>query len=313
MTRRIHAALVVMLIASCSGTAPPPPVERPAVVEPVAEEVPPAEEPPPSVEDDTTPEGASCESTAACEDGQHCRGPAGCEAPWACGEPRECGSATVAYCGCDAMTFYALENCPGQPYQHTGPCEELGEEIAANDVEEVEGNAICTTDADCRTGYVCSGVAGCGTFWTCVRRRSVRCGRARVPYCSCDGETFDAPERCPGRPIAHAGYCDGDEPAEVVASADGPSSSAAASEPTSSASQREPRSGPRPCMSNRDCPAGLVCEGEPGCGTEWTCVRPRRPCISDTQYFCGCGGETFRASMTCPGRPHRQRGSCPRE
>ncbi len=378
MLRRLRAGLFSTLLAACSAAAPPPPVQEPEPSAPMVEavvEAPVEGEPAePALEEDATPDGAACEATSECEDGQHCRGPVGCEAPWACGAPRECGTLSVAYCGCDALTFYALEGCPGQPYQHVGPCDELGEEIAANDVEEVEGNTLCATDADCRAGYVCGGVAGCGTFWTCVRRRAARCGRERVPYCSCDGETFAAPVRCPGRPIAHAGDCAGDEPEQAVAAADPtptpteppppattpaapaattpaatparaasppaaapvatapPASPPSPPEPPAPASPPSPPEPPaatppgpaqsepepaqpsaRPCISNRECPRGQVCEGAAGCDTEWFCARPSQRCIADTQYFCGCGGETFLASMTCPGRPHRHRGSCPRD
>jgi hypothetical protein len=67
----------------------------------------------------------------------------------------------------------------------------------------------------------------------------------------------------------------------------------------------------RPWTTNGDCPRGQACEGAAGCDEPWRCVRPRAACSNDTQYFCGCGGESFRASMSCPGRPYRHRGSCP--
>lgn len=348
------------IACACSGGGARAVRSTPAA-EAVSEGEPEADRAPPPVplEDDPVPTGASCESSSACDEGQHCRGPAGCESEWACGAPRECGEATVSYCGCEGLTFYAREGCPGQPYQHVGPCAALGEEISADDVEEVEGNAICTSDADCRSGFVCAGAPGCGTFWTCVRRRALRCARDRAPFCSCGGTTFFSSSRCPGQPIAHSGYCPGDEP-EAVASAEAPAAPSADPAPPPAAAARrgeppptppartpplapagaatraEPAAAPAPpaiaatraeppapapaapeapaaCMSSRDCPRGQVCAGEPGCGTEWRCERPRERCVGDTQYFCGCDGASFRASMTCPGRPHRHRGSCPSE
>ncbi len=362
MRRRTLALYVsAMIVCACSGGSAP--VVRSTVPsEEATEAAPQAASAPPAIplEEDPVPAGAACESSSSCQDGQHCRGPAGCESEWACGPARECGEATVSYCGCEGLTFYALEGCPGQPYQHVGPCAALGEEITAEDVEEVEGNAICTSDADCRSGFVCAGAPGCGTFWTCVRRRTLRCARDRAPFCSCAGATFFSSSRCPGQPIAHAGYCAGDEP-EAVASAEAaaappagpapappaepavaearvepppsPPAPAAAyptraepprappAPPAIAATRAEPPPPPPPrepepsaaCMSSRDCPRGQVCTGEPGCGTEWRCERPRERCVADTQYFCGCDGASFRASMTCPGRPHRHRGSCPRE
>ncbi|MCZ7683423.1 MAG: hypothetical protein M5U28_33410 [Sandaracinaceae bacterium] len=220
MRRRTLALCVsAMIVCACSGGGAPA-LRSTVPSEEATEAAPQAASAPPAIplEEDPVPAGAACESSSSCEDGQHCRGPAGCESEWACGPARECGESTVSYCGCEGLTFYALEGCPGQPHQHVGPCAALGEEITAEDVEEVEGNAICTSDADCRSGFVCAGAPGCGTFWTCVRRRTLRCARDRAPFCSCAGATFFSSSRCPGQPIAHAGYCAGDEP-EAVASA----------------------------------------------------------------------------------------------
>lgn len=320
----VSPTLALMLLA-CSGSAPPPPrVEPPPPV--AVQEVEPTvvEEQEEAVEDDVAPEGPACEHTDECADGQHCRGPVGCESEWACGAARECGDAMVAYCGCDGFTFYALENCPGQPFQSVGPCEALGEEVSSEaHVDDVEGNTICTSSDECRSGYVCAGTPGCSTFWTCVRRRTLRCARAQATFCGCNGQSFQASDRCPGRPVAHAGYCPGDEPRVAEPSGAEPSAEPSAAVPsapsiTPPASTTPPAvrapaaapSGPAPCMSSRDCPRGLVCQGPAGCTDEWTCGRPQAACVSDTQYFCGCDGESFRASMTCPGRPHRYRGSC---
>jgi hypothetical protein len=104
------------------------------------------------------------------------------------------------------VTFYAPQNCPGAPYVSVGPCAELGPDAAGDGPdEEVEGNTICTEDADCPSGSTCTGMEGCATHWTCVRRR--RCTRDLVPFCSCEGATFAASSTCPGRPFAHRGEC----------------------------------------------------------------------------------------------------------
>ncbi|GAB5543812.1 MAG: hypothetical protein SangKO_035720 [Sandaracinaceae bacterium] len=320
-----------LALAACASAPPPPPPTPPAPPPAPVEAPPPA---PPSLEEDETPDGPECERSEDCEDGQQCRGPAGCEAAFACGPARECGADTVAYCGCDAMTFYALENCPGRPYQHTGPCESLGELVDVSE-DTVEGSRVCTSSDDCPRGWVCAGVEGCATFWTCVPRRRMRprCGRRTARFCSCEGETFEASETCPGRPLAHRGYCSGDEPTpEAVVVAPEPTPAprpAPRAEPTPAPRPTprptpppEPRPEPRPepetrpaptpatCTSNRDCERGEVCQGPPGCGGTWTCGRPPERCVADTQRFCSCDGETFRASMTCPGRPHQHRGSC---
>ncbi|MDQ3037281.1 MAG: hypothetical protein M3Y87_33110, partial [Myxococcota bacterium] len=64
------------------------------------------------------------------------------------------------------------------------------------------------------------------------------------------------------------------------------------------------------CTTSRDCARGQICQGAPGCGMQWTCSRPERECVRDTQVFCDCEGQDFRASMFCPGRPFAHRGSC---
>lgn len=328
-SRRALCAGYVLLLAGCAGSASAPPEEP----EPEPVEVAPEPEPEPeiSLEEDPVPDGPSCFSSDDCEGGAQCRGPAGCEAEWACGPARECGAESVAYCGCTMATFYAPENCPGQPYMHLGPCEELGEEVE-QDPDAVEGNRVCTSDDDCRRGHVCVGTEGCSTLWTCVRRWRVRprCTRRTDHYCSCDGQTFEASATCPGQTYLHRGYCPGDEPPPpeepLVAEAEPepepeptpepePEPTAEPEpepEPIAAAPEPEPEE-PAACMSNRDCPRGQVCTGTEGCTTDWHCERPRERCIADTQYFCSCTGETFTASMTCPGRPHRHRGSCPRE
>ena len=66
----------------------------------------------------------------------------------------------------------------------------------------------------------------------------------------------------------------------------------------------------RSCSSDGDCPAGGVCEGF-GCGDgDGVCAPASRPCTRDLASYCGCEGQTFRASGTCPGRRYAYRGAC---
>jgi len=308
-------ALLALLFVACSGGTPPPPVATP-----VAEPTPAPEPVEPEVvvtpiEEDPAPEGPACDRSADCEGETQCRGPAGCDEDWACGEPRECGEDQVGFCGCDGFTFYAPENCPGRRYVHTGPCDALGP-VDEEPVPEVEGNSVCRSNRDCRPGFTCTGTEGCSTLWTCVRRNRIRprCRREEERFCSCDGDTFEASATCPARPFLHRGYCPGDEPPPepLVAQADPESDDPIAEPPREPApvAEPEPPPGPRVCIRNRDCPRGQICQGTEGCTSDWHCARPVERCIADTQYFCSCGGETFTSSMTCPGRPHRHRGSC---
>lgn len=75
--------------------------------------------------------------------------------------------------------------------------------------------------------------------------------------------------------------------------------------------EQQPAAEPPPphCVSTPDCPPGLVCEGGAGCDKTWACV-PQRPCTRDLVAFCGCDGQTFFASSTCPGRRYAHLGTC---
>lgn len=232
---------------------------------------------------------------------------------------------SVSYCDCDGATFYAPGGCPGRAYAHLGPCESMGELVAAGtdlglpdwDEQPTTQDRTCGASSECGPGLTCFGIAGCGNDWRCVRARG--CSRERISFCGCDGASFVASATCPGRPFVHRGECRG----EAVASAEPPP-------PTSSTGERAITSAARPrgattterrasvattpssstCVTSRDCSRGQICQGAPGCGMEWTCAPPERACIQDTQVFCDCEGRDFRASMFCPGRPYAHRGSC---
>lgn len=64
------------------------------------------------------------------------------------------------------------------------------------------------------------------------------------------------------------------------------------------------------CLRDADCGDG-VCEGQ-GCGDAepGTCVSKARMCTRDSRPYCGCDGQTFRASGTCPGRRYAAAGEC---
>jgi hypothetical protein len=360
----LSSAAVVSIVVMSAGCAGPErraeePRRRaaidggaPALVASASEDAPRLDVP----EDTSAPQGPACMRGDQCARGLQCRGAPGCESSWACGEARECMAESVAYCDCDGTTFYASGGCANRPYAHVGPCESVGELVAAGTElgipdwdEPISRDArACTSSTECERGRTCWGVAGCATQWSCVR---ARCRRDSVAYCGCDGQTFQASSTCPGRPFVHRGAC-----RDAVARADSPpaadrgataargpvaetapsragaatstprSAGAAASgrtssEPTGSrgaaaapAAMSVPAEPPGPtgCRSSRECPRGQVCQGEPGCGTEldWRCAPPQRQCIADTQVFCDCAGRDFRASMFCPGRPFRHRGSC---
>lgn len=64
------------------------------------------------------------------------------------------------------------------------------------------------------------------------------------------------------------------------------------------------------CDSAADCAAGEVCEGQ-GCGPKGgRCMSAQRMCTRDLQTYCGCDGNEFGGSGTCPGDRYAYRGAC---
>jgi hypothetical protein len=65
------------------------------------------------------------------------------------------------------------------------------------------------------------------------------------------------------------------------------------------------------CLSGEDCVSG-ICEGL-GCGEDapGVCQPRQRPCTRDLRPYCGCDGQTFRTSGSCPGKRYASRDVCP--
>ena len=65
------------------------------------------------------------------------------------------------------------------------------------------------------------------------------------------------------------------------------------------------------CLAVTDCQSS-VCEGE-GCGANQpgTCAPSNRGCTRDLRSYCGCDGQTFRASGSCPKQRFSARAACP--
>lgn len=63
------------------------------------------------------------------------------------------------------------------------------------------------------------------------------------------------------------------------------------------------------CTSSADCREDEMCSGPEGCDVAWTC-QPVRPCTRDLRVYCGCDGQTFEGSGSCPPRPFARRGPC---
>lgn len=64
------------------------------------------------------------------------------------------------------------------------------------------------------------------------------------------------------------------------------------------------------CESGSECASG-ICEGQ-GCTPErkGICMARNRSCTRDLRTYCGCDGQTFRGSGSCPGRRYSARSAC---
>lgn len=94
--------------------------------------------------------------------------------------------------------------------------------------------------------------------------------------------------------------------------ASSPAQSSAGTPPVEDSEPSSPTAAPdgSPCLRAEDCQSG-VCEGH-GCGEDspGQCMARSRMCTRDMQVYCGCDGETFRSSGSCPGRRYAHRGAC---
>ena len=329
------AALVVLPVAALLAGCPPatrPPTRR--VAHPIgAGEL--------DAGSDAGPNEPPCERASDCRPGSRCVLAPGCEPAGAgrCVEAARCSSDYATFCDCDGASFHASALCPERAFAHAGGCE-LGAGPADEPVLATRGDATCADTAECDRGRTCVGIEGCATIWTCAR--GVRCSRDTQAFCGCDGQTFRASMSCPGRPFRRRGACD--ESAGVVSAAVVDAGAARRLDAGTRAVDAGTRTvdagaarrldagtravdagtravdagagvtvptalGPGQCRAAGDCESGELCEGAAGCGAAWRCA-PAHPCTRDTQYFCGCDGRTFRASMQCPGRPYAHRGAC---
>lgn len=67
----------------------------------------------------------------------------------------------------------------------------------------------------------------------------------------------------------------------------------------------------RQCRSTADCGPGEECLIREGCDVPSYCgPQLGRPCTDDLASFCGCDGQTFTGSSTCPPRVYARRGPC---
>jgi hypothetical protein len=94
-----------------------------------------------------------------------------------------------------------------------------------------------------------------------------------------------------------------------------PATSSPPVQPTPPVTEQPPPGDLKPdgsaCLLATECSSG-VCEGE-GCTDDkpGTCAPASRGCTRDLRPYCGCDGQTFRTSGSCPGKRFSARLECP--
>jgi len=129
----------------------------------------------------------ACSSSMPCTLGLLCVGD-NCDTRWEClthvsgPEQHPCPTDIVAYCGCDDVTFFALDSCPDRPYQHIGTCDD-GVNCDPTDLRCSE------VEPTCAEGEIASVVYGaygecvpfsscrCEFLWECPHRDRYQCDR----------------------------------------------------------------------------------------------------------------------------------------
>jgi hypothetical protein len=98
-------------------------------------------------------------------------------------------------------------------------------------------------------------------------------------------------------------------PTSEAPPAEAPPAETAPAETPATAPAETPTPVAKTCTTSADCAKGEMCQGPEGCGTPWTCG-PQKPCTRDLVTYCGCDGQTFKGSGSCPARPYASRGAC---
>ncbi|MCE9579968.1 MAG: hypothetical protein K8W52_43020 [Deltaproteobacteria bacterium] len=144
--------------------------------------------------------------------------------------------------------------------------------------------ASCSSAADCASN-ICEG-AGCGDANGVCADAHRMCTMDLAAYCGCDGVTCLASGSCPGKRYASRGACAAVTQGPPAKAADGAA-----------------------CAADDDCASG-TCEGQ-GCGdANGVCAPQKRACTKDRRAYCGCDGQTFYGSGSCPGHRFAHKGGC---
>lgn len=236
-----------------------------------------------------------CTRSEDCDPGQECSGPDGCGIPWTCGPAlgRPCTDDIAPYCGCDGQTFYGSSSCPPRPFAFRGACA-----TPSDAGPDAPGDCRLPSGQLCGNGMTCPAGDGCNTcqcrggVLACTGLACVDAGPGPRDCRLSDGRVCPNGNTCPAGDGCNTCRCtNGMLGCTLLACVD-------AGMPVGT-----------PCANSAQCPAGQLCQGAPGCGVRWTCGAAPG-CTRDLVPYCGCNGQTFRASSTCPGQPYAYRGEC---
>jgi hypothetical protein len=176
--------------------------------------------------------------------------------------------------GCGSVVIVAAPNGDGG----------AGDAPVAIDQPPADAPRVCRTTGDCGPGEECLVREGCAVPSVCGPALGRPCTGDLVPYCGCDGVTFEASSSCPTQNFAFRGPC------EAMEGGTPP--------PPPGAGCRLPN--------GQACPVGSRCPAPDGCNVcvcarDGTLTCTERACIDAGMPVCNLpSGETCPVGARCP-------------
>ncbi|MCC7539985.1 MAG: hypothetical protein IT379_27445 [Deltaproteobacteria bacterium] len=97
-------------------------------------------------------------------------------------------------CGCDGNTY-------------GNACEAASRGVDVATRGECGSTSLSCIDTRCEDGLTCIGGPSCGGTWSCAALGRL-CTDDLVPYCACNGTTFEDSSTCPSLAYAWMGTCE---------------------------------------------------------------------------------------------------------
>jgi hypothetical protein len=111
----------------------------------------------------------------------------------------------------EVIRTWIAAGAPSDPATGDGGTEDSGASDAGDGAAPDSGEGTgCTASSPCGAELTCSADA-CSDEWQCIAHFDDTvehpCDPEIMPFCGCDGVTFEASITCPDRPFAHPGAC----------------------------------------------------------------------------------------------------------